>query len=82
MPLLTLDEAADRVGVPRTTIDEWVQGGLLRLQKRPRSDELPPDVLGLLRLEDCVDEEELFAKAENLGWFVLGAENWDSVEDK
>jgi hypothetical protein len=81
MALLTLEEAAARVGAPRATIEEWIRSGLLAVQVCPRPDNLPPGALGAIQMDKYVDDEELFERAESAGWFELGAENWDSSED-
>jgi hypothetical protein len=82
MALITLEEAAARTGAARETIEEWVKSGLLAVQERPRPASSPPGDLGRQSMEKCVDEEELFDVAENMGWLELSSENWDDDEDK
>lgn len=80
MPLITLDEAAARIGVTRETFDQWLQQGILPIYQRsvpaqsPTGDARPP------RLEQCVDEDEVVEIADSIGWFMLSAENWDGAE--
>ena len=70
MGLITLDEAAARLGVPRETVEEWCRSGLLTPRPGPAS---PPT-------EPCVEEEELAAVGESLGWLELSGGGWDSAE--
>jgi hypothetical protein len=82
MALLTLDEAAARIGASRETIDEWVRIGLMTVQEGPDKINLPIALPGNSQPEKYVEEEELFEQAESAGWFELGTENWDSIEDE
>ena len=80
MALLTLEEAAARIGAPRERIEEWVASGLLTVHMHPRPGKVPGDAGGLGPMEKYVEEDELFERAESAGWFELGAENWDGAE--
>jgi len=80
MSLVTLEEAAIRLGIPLEVMREWTEKGLLAVQNRPRAANPPPGVLGLLQLEQCVDEDELNEVADSLDWFRVGAQNWDGEE--
>jgi hypothetical protein len=82
MPLLTLDEAAVRLGTSRETIDQWIRSGVLSVHQRPQPNGSPDGVIGTARLEPCVDEDELFDKADSMGWLMLSAEAWDRTEDE
>jgi hypothetical protein len=81
MALITLEEAAARIGVPQETVEDWVKRGLLSRHERPSPSTLPPGPLRLVRLEQCVDEEQLTDVAESLGWLQLSADNWDNDEE-
>ncbi|MBL8795648.1 MAG: hypothetical protein JNM56_17215 [Planctomycetia bacterium] len=80
MSLVTLEEAAKRLGIPLEVMREWTEKGLLAVHSRPRTPSLPPGVLGCLQLEQCVDEDELAEVADSMAWFQLSAENWDGHE--
>jgi hypothetical protein len=80
MAWLTLEEAAARIGAPREALEEWVRHGLLAVHTLPRQEAPPLDAPGLRKVEQYVDEDELFERAESLGWFELSAENWDGEE--
>jgi hypothetical protein len=80
MALLTLEEAAVRIGVPRETLKDWVQQGLLTVHGQPPRESPTAEPPGVKSSEEYVDEEELFERAESLGWFELSAENWDDDE--
>ena len=41
--LLTLEEAAARIDVPRETIEEWIRSGLLTTRRLPRPRKVPAD---------------------------------------
>jgi len=62
--MISLDEAAARLGLSPQTIEEWAEKGLLHVHVR----------------EQQVDEEELAQVAESLGWLQLSAEDWDDDE--
>jgi hypothetical protein len=69
--MISLKEAASRLGLSPKTIEEWADKGLLQIRNGAKPAESP---------EKMVDEEELAQVAENLGWFQLSAENWDEDE--
>jgi predicted site-specific integrase-resolvase len=57
MSLLTLDEAAIRLGVPRQTIEDWMKRGLLASEH----PSVPPGCA-----ETYVEEDQLLDVAESL----------------
>jgi hypothetical protein len=77
MPLIPLDAAAARLGVPRTTIEDWVQRGLLTLHDQAVMAHVLSSDLGKSNVVPCVEEEQLFDVAESMGWLELSAEHWD-----
>ena len=74
MGLISLEEAANRLGVPSTTIEQWSERGLLTLRV-PRERAATP------RAQRFVEEEELTEVAEKLGWLFLSADNWEGPKD-
>ena len=74
MGLISLEEAANRLGVPSTTIEQWSERGLLTLHV-PRKRAATPQTQRL------VEEEELTEVAEKLGWLFLSAGNWEGPKD-
>ncbi len=70
MALITIQEAAERLGISLETVETWVQMGLLRVTLKTPS--VPEGALGIL-----VEEDELQRVAESMGWFILAAERWD-----
>ena len=73
MALLTLEQAAARLGTPRETIEEWVRLGLISLH---------PALASSPHGEHHVTEEELLRTAESVGWLQLSQRNWDDAEEK
>jgi predicted DNA-binding transcriptional regulator AlpA len=80
MSLISIQEAANRVGVSRETIEAWAKQGLLSLHVAPRPHQLPPGTLGFLTVDQFVDDEELDHVAESMGWLHVAAEGWDGTE--
>jgi hypothetical protein len=80
MSMISLDEAAIRLGLSPGTIEEWSKKGLLHVHTVVTSSDLPPALAGLVVREQQVDEEELAQVAESLGWLQLSAEDWDDDE--
>ena len=82
MPLIPLNEAASRLGIPEEKLEEWVQRELLSVHERVRPSSGPPERFGFMQLERCVDEDELADVAESMGWLELSEGAWDSDEDQ
>ena len=82
MSLLTLEEAADRLGVSRQTIEAWVGQGLLTACPGPDAPNLPPRVGEVAPGVCYIDEDRLRDLAESLGWLQLSSENWDGDEEE
>ncbi len=80
MPMISLNEAASRLGLSLETIEEWANKGLLHVHTVVKADNLPPPSVGHGALTRQVDEDELGQLAESLGWLQLSAEDWDSDE--
>lgn len=76
MSMISLDEAAGRLGLSSGTIEEWAKKGLLQVHTVSIPDE-PPAFMGPGVKEEQVDEEEVAHVAEGLGWLQLSAEKWD-----
>jgi len=76
MAMISLDEAATRLGLSPQTIEEWGNKGLLHVHTVVTPGYLPPAWM----TEQQVDEDELAQVAENLGWLQLSAEDWDDDE--
>lgn len=81
MALITLDKAATRMGISPETIEAWAEQGLLTLHRSPDLSKLPPNTMGLLTMQQLVEEDELYHVVESVGWLRLSAEGWDEVED-
>jgi hypothetical protein len=79
--LISTKEAADRLGVPRATIDDWVERGLLGRSIRPAPQAVPGEAVGPGQNEACVDEDQLLDIAESLGWLQVGTDRWDGPEE-
>ena len=82
MALITLEEAATRLGIPPSTVEDWVRQGLLAARQMPGSPMSSPSVLGPAYVPEGVEEDELADLAESLGWLQLGSEGWDSDEGR
>jgi hypothetical protein len=76
MSMISLDEAAIRLGLSSQAIEEWAKKGLLHVHTVVTPGYFPPAWV----TEQQVDEEELAQVAESLGWSQLSAENWDDDE--
>ena len=78
MSMISLDEAAARLGLSVETVEEWAKKGLLHVDTVVTPGDLPPASVGLVvREQQVVDAEELAQVAESLGWLQLSAEDWD-----
>jgi hypothetical protein len=73
MALISLEQAAIRLGVPQPTIEEWGQQGLVNIQ--PPAG--PSDGTPASSENRYVEEDELIDVAESLGWLSLSAGDWD-----
>lgn len=79
MALLTIQEAARRLGTDEKTVQEWIERGLLRpkyscLPTAAGSKRYPASrTLQFIMPEICVDEDELEEAAEAYGWFLMSA---------
>jgi hypothetical protein len=80
MSMISLGEAATRLGLSPEAIEEWAKKGLLHVQTVVTPGDLPPAIVGVVARERQVDEEELAQVAESLGWLQLSAEDWDNDE--
>jgi len=78
--MISLDEAAMRLGLSPEAIEEWAKKGLLHFHTVVPPGDLPPAMVGLVVREQQVEEEELAQVAESLGWLQLSAESWDDDE--
>jgi hypothetical protein len=76
MSMISLGEAAARLGLSLEAIEEWAKKGLLHVTPR----DVPPAYVGLVMKDQQVDEEELAQVAESLGWLQVSAEDWDDDE--
>ncbi len=80
MAMISLDEAATRLGLTREAIEEWEKTGLLQIHPVVTGVENTPTIAGLAVRLRQVDEEELAQVAESLGWLQLSSEGWDNDE--
>ncbi len=90
MSLLTIQEAAQRIGADEQTIRQWIEQGLLKSLTRRTCE---PDEVVLARsatypvvtrwqFEVVVDEEELEEVAERDGWLRISASAiWNDAEE-
>ncbi len=81
MPLITLEEAAARLGVSADVIEDWGRRGLVVIQHGASPPAPPADARGRGG-EPCVEEEQVAELAESLGWLHLSGEHWDEDEEK
>jgi predicted site-specific integrase-resolvase len=81
MALITLEQAAARIGVPRETVEEWIRLGLLPTQETLSANGSPQPIASS-PLEKYVDEQDLHDRVESLGWLKLSAEGWDGAEER
>ncbi len=77
MALISIEEAASRTGVGRSTIEDWAGRGLLALHVRPRPSAQADSAA---QAEQWVEEEELERLVESLGWLHLSSPGWDGPE--
>lgn len=76
MALITLDAAAQKLGIPTEAIEQWAKQGLITIYRKML--EAPQEGgLGLVVMQSLVDEDELEEIAESLGWLQLSAEGWN-----
>lgn len=73
MTLISFDEAATRLGMPRQTVEDWVRRGLLSMQAGASANGSPGSL-------PCIDEEELAHLAESIGWLSHSTDQWESDE--
>jgi hypothetical protein len=76
MPMISLDEAATRFGLPPEVIEEWAKKGLLHVHTDITPGYYPPAWVE----EQQVDGEVLARVAESLGWLHHSVEDWDDDE--
>jgi hypothetical protein len=69
MANISVDEATVRSGVPRRTLEEWAERGLLVLHLGPKT------------ADKFVDEDELDRVVESLGWLNLSSQVWQGNEE-
>jgi len=74
MGLISLEEAANRLRMRSTTLEQWSERGLLLLH-------VPGGRAATPRAQRFVEEEELSEVAEKLGWLFLSADNWEGPKD-
>ena len=80
--LITTADAATRLGIPLVTLDDWVKRGLLTVHQGPPTTPTVLGVCGLLSATPCVDEDQLYAVADSLGWLQLSAGALEGSEDE
>ena len=80
MSMISLVEAATRLGLSPEAIEEWAKKGLLHVHTVVTPRGVPPAIVGLAGRDQQVDEEELAQVAESLGWLQLSGEAWDDDE--
>jgi hypothetical protein len=78
MSMISLEEAAARLGLTPEAIEEWAKKGLLHVDTVVTPGAMPQSSVRLVVNEQQVDEEELAQVAESLGWLQLSAEDWDN----
>jgi hypothetical protein len=81
MAMISLEEAAKRLGVATTTIREWGEQGLLTIDFRMPPSNAAAGVTGFSHTERYVEEEQLAEVAESLGWLFLSAGNWEGPKE-
>jgi len=77
--LISLELAAERLGISTQTIERWAQQGLLSIHIRSHAP-AKEGMLCFVTVERLIDEDELADVAESLGWLQLSAEGWDEGE--
>jgi hypothetical protein len=81
MAMISVEEAARRLGLATTTIKEWGEQGLLTIEVRIHPSNAPPGGMELMQTERYVEEEQLAEVAESLGWLFLSAGNWEGPKE-
>lgn len=81
MAMISVEEAAARIGVSPQIIEAWAEQGLLTIHRSLGPSKFPPNTFGSLILQRLVEEDELYRVAESLGWLYLSAEHWDGSEE-
>lgn len=87
MAMISVEEAAARIGVSPQIIEAWAEQGLLTIHRSLGPSKFPPNTFGslilqrLVEMERLVEEDELYRVAESLGWLYLSAEHWDGSEE-
>jgi hypothetical protein len=76
--LLSLDEAAHRLGTTQDEVLRWVDQGLLSVGSREQFPSHQPSEA--VSPEVKVDEDELLEVAEMVGWLKLSAAAWSDAE--
>lgn len=71
MVLISLDEAVARSGVPRESLQIWVEQGLLPVH--PGNASSPQEIF--------FDQDELDDIVESMGWFEISSQGWDGPEE-
>ncbi|HEV2949080.1 MAG TPA: hypothetical protein VGX70_17020 [Gemmataceae bacterium] len=80
MAQISLDQAAAIRGVPRQTLEAWVNQGLLTLQPC-RQSTTPQGVDKSEAAENVIDEEELDRIVESVGWLRLSDQGWEGTQE-
>jgi len=80
MSMISLGDAAARLGLSPEAIGEWAKKGLLHVHSVVTPGDVPPAFVGLVARDQQVDEEELAQVVESLGWLQVSAEDWDDDE--
>ena len=75
MALVTLEQAATRLGTSVQTLANWIEQGSLATHSVAPSCDSGPNPTQL------VDEEEVARLAETFGWLEISAASWDTAKD-
>lgn len=85
MALISIQEAAQRIGATEDLIREWIDKGLLQqrfvLSEPSTSNDDRASALLVLPKVVRVDEEELYEVAEMYGWLLLSAHSTDEQDN-
>jgi len=76
--LLSLEQAAHRLGTTQDEVQRWIDEGLLSVFRQEPFPSHQPS--GSASPEVKVDEDELLEVAETVGWLRLSAAAWDDAE--
>jgi hypothetical protein len=80
MAQISLSKAAAIRGIPRQTLEEWAEKGLLTLYA-VRGPALSQNSQSSEPEEKVVDEDEVDRIVESVGWLNLSGQDWEDTQE-